>query len=118
MPDCAACCIRPPPTAGRALCDATMAVMPADDLATRIRTASRSSPDAVSGQAFRSPAQALAGLARSCAELGIEEWDFYGESGPIARLESELVELFGVQAAAFFPSGIMAQQGALRVHTD
>ena len=92
--------------------------MPSDDLAARIRTASRSCPDAVSGQVFRSPAQAFADLARSCAELGIEEWDFYGESGPVGRLESELVELFGAEAAAFFPSGIMAQQVALRVHTD
>jgi len=95
-----------------------MAVMPSDDLAARIRTASRSCPDAVSGQVFRSPAQAFADLARSRAELGIEEWDFYGESGPVERLEAELVELFGVEAAAFFPSGIMAQQVALRVHTD
>src|SRR3984885_9227322 len=96
----------------------TMAVMPFDDLATRIRTASRSCPDAVSGQVFRSPAQALADLARSCAELGVEEWDVYGEDGPVGRLESELVELFGVEAAAFFPSGVMAQQVALRVHTE
>ena len=66
----------------------------------------------------RSPAQAFADLARSCAELGIEEWDVYGESGPVGRLESELVELFGVEAAAFFPSGVMAQQVALRVHTE
>jgi threonine aldolase len=95
-----------------------MAVMPSDDLATRIRAASRSCPDAVSGQVFRSPAQVFADLARACAELGIEEWDTYGESGPVGRLESELVELFGVEAAAFFPSGIMAQQAALRVHTD
>jgi threonine aldolase len=95
-----------------------MAVMPSDDLATRIRTAARSCPDAVSGTVFRSPAQAFADLARSCAELGIEEWDLYGESGPVERLESELTELFGVEAAAFFPSGIMAQEVALRVHTD
>jgi threonine aldolase len=95
-----------------------MAVMSSDDLATRIRTVSTSCPDAVSGQGFRSPAQAFADLARSCVELGIEEWDFYGESGPVGRLESELVELFGVEGAAFFPSGIMAQQVALRIHTD
>jgi threonine aldolase len=92
--------------------------MPADDLATRVRSASSACPDAVSGQAFRSPAQAFADLARSCAELGIEEWDVYGELGPVGRLESELVELFGVEAAAFFPTGIMAQQVALRIHTD
>ena len=95
-----------------------MAIMPSDDLATSIRTATRSCPDAVSGQVFRSPAQAFADLARSCAELGIEEWDFYGEFGPVGRLESELVELFGVEGAVFFPSGTMAQQVALRVHTD
>ena len=95
-----------------------MAVMPSDDLATRIRTASRSCPDTVSWRAFRSPAQAFADLARSCDELGIEEWDVYGEFGPVARLESELITLFGVEAAAFFPTGIMAQQVALRVHTD
>lgn len=50
-----------------------MAVMPSDDLATRIRTASRSCLVAVSGQVFRAPAQAFADLARSCTELGIEE---------------------------------------------
>jgi threonine aldolase len=95
-----------------------MAVMPSDDLATRIRTASRSCPDAVSGQVFRSPAQTFADLARSCAELGVDEWDVYGELGPVGRLEAELVELFGVEAAAFFPTGVMAQQAALRVHSD
>ena len=95
-----------------------MAVMPSDDLETRIRSAARSCPDAVSGRASRSPAEAFADLAQSCAELGIEEWDVYGESGPVGRLESELIALFGVEAAAFFPTGVMAQQAALRVHTD
>ncbi len=95
-----------------------MAGMSSDDLATRVRSASRSCSEAVSGPAFRSPAQAFADLARSCAELGLEEWDFYGESGPVERLETELVGLFGVEAAAFFPSGTMAQQVALRIHTD
>ena len=92
--------------------------MSSDDLATRIRAASRSCPAAVSGPVFRSPSQAFEDLARTCAELGIDEWDTYGESGPVERLESELRELFGVQAAAFFPSGVMAQQAALRVHAD
>ncbi|TVY99673.1 threonine aldolase [Trebonia kvetii] len=95
-----------------------MTVMSSDDLATRIRAASRSCPRAVSGPVFRPPSQAFADLARACAELGVDEWDTYGESGPVERLESELTELFGVQAAAFFPSGVMAQQAALRVHTD
>src|ERR1700744_564390 len=94
-----------------------MAGMPSEDLATRIRTASRSCPRAVSGPVFRSPGQAFTDLARWCAELGIEEWDFYGESGPVERLESDLVGLFGVEAAAFFPTGVMAQQAAVRVYT-
>jgi threonine aldolase len=95
-----------------------MSVMSSDELATRLRAASRSCPQAVSGPVFRSPAQAFEDLAGACAELGIDEWDTYVEFGPVERLESELTELFGVQAAAFFPSGIMAQQAALRVHTD
>ena len=86
-----------------------MAVMPSDDLATRIRTASRSCPEAVSGQVFRSPAQAFADLARSCAELGIEEWDVYGESGPVGRLEAELVELFGVEAVPGRLGAVLAE---------
>src|SRR6202020_2426608 len=92
--------------------------MPSDDLAKRIRTATEACPVTLYGRAFRSPAQAFDDLARACAELRIEEWDVYGESGPVERLESELVTLFGVQAAAFFPSGVMAQQVALRVHTE
>jgi len=95
-----------------------MATMPSDDLATRIRAASRYCTAAVSGHAFRSPAQAFQDLARACDELGIEEWDSYGEHGAVQRLEAELMALFGVEAAAFFPSGVMAQQAALRIHTD
>ncbi|HEX8008367.1 MAG TPA: beta-eliminating lyase-related protein [Trebonia sp.] len=92
--------------------------MPSDDLAARILAASRSCTAAVSGHAFRSPTQAFEDLARACTELGIEEWDSYGERGAVQRLEAEITALFGVEAAAFFPSGVMAQQAALRIHTD
>jgi threonine aldolase len=95
-----------------------MATMPSDDLATRILAASRSCTAAVSGHVFRSPAQAFEDLARACHELGIEEWDSYGERGAVQRLEAEVTALFGAEAAAFFPSGVMAQQAALRIHTD
>jgi threonine aldolase len=95
-----------------------MTTVASDDLADRVRAASRSCTVTVSGPAFRSPAQALAELARACDELGIEEWDSYGERGAVQRLEAELTGLLGVAAAAFFPSGVMAQQAALRVHTD
>ena len=89
-----------------------------DDLAKRISAASRTCSVAITRHAYRSPKQVLADLARACDELGIEEWDTYGESGPVARLEAEVTSLFGVEAAAFFPSGVMAQQAALRTHSD
>lgn len=92
--------------------------MPPDDLASRIAVASRSCPSAVSGHAFRPPARVFEELARGCDELGIEEWDVYGERGAVQRLEAEVMALFGTEAAAFFPSGVMAQQAALRIHTD
>ncbi len=95
-----------------------MAGMSSEDLVTRIRAASRDCTAAASGHAFRSPAQAFADLARACEELGVETWDYYGEGGAVQRLESEVTEIFGVEAAAFFPSGVMAQQAALRTHTD
>jgi threonine aldolase len=95
-----------------------MTTMPSDDLAKSIITASRSCVAAVSGQAFRPPARVFEDLARACDELGIEEWDLYGEHGAVQRLEAEITALFSIEAAAFFPSGVMAQQAALRIHTD
>jgi threonine aldolase len=92
--------------------------MAADDLAKRVSAASRHCSVAISRHAYRSPRQVFADLAQACDELGIDEWDSYGDSGPVARLEAEVTALFRVEAAAFFPSGIMAQQVALRIHTD
>jgi threonine aldolase len=89
-----------------------------DELVRRVRAAARECSTAVSGQAAASPATVLAGLAQACEELGIDEWDAYGEGGAVTRLEQELTERFGTEAAAFFPSGVMAQQAALRVHCD
>lgn len=85
---------------------------------TRVRDAARRCESAVSGQSPGSPADVLTGLARACDELGIDAWDTYGDGGAVRRLEDDLVERFGVEAAAFFPSGVMAQQTALRVHCD
>ncbi len=81
----------------------------------------RSVAESRSASAFwelpRSPALALADAAAwaEAAQLG---WDRYGAGGAVERLEAELVELFGTDAAAFFPSGTMAQQCALRVWCD
>ena len=44
--------------------------------------------------------------------------DMYGEGGVVDELETEIAGLLGKPAAAFFPSGTMAQQIALRVHAD
>jgi threonine aldolase len=89
-----------------------------EDLVDRLRAASRACTRTVSGSRHRSPAEVLEGLAAACRELGIEEWDTYGQRGPVARLESEVAELLGTEAAAFFPSGVMAQQVALRIWCD
>jgi len=89
-----------------------------EDLVDRLRAATRACTRTVSGHRYRSPAEVLEGLAAACRELGIEEWDSYGERGPVARLESEVSGLLGTEAAAFFPSGVMAQQVALRIWCD
>lgn len=72
----------------------------------------------MSGQNHGSPADTFAALAQACEELGVDTWDTYGDGGAVRMLEDDLIERFGVEAAAFFPSGVMAQQAALRVHCD
>jgi threonine aldolase len=62
------------------------------------------------------PGDTLRRLADLADELGLR-WDQYGERGPVAALEDQLADLFG-RPAAFFPSGVMAQQSALRVWCD
>ena len=44
--------------------------------------------------------------------------DRYGDGGVVEELETHLAELLGKPAAAFFVSGTMAQQIALRIHAD
>jgi threonine aldolase len=47
-----------------------------------------------------------------------DEWDRYGDRGPVAVVETKVAELLGKPAAVFFPSGTMAQQSMLRVWCD
>jgi threonine aldolase len=47
-----------------------------------------------------------------------DEWDRYGDRGPVAVVEERIAELLGKPAAVFFPSGTMAQQSMLRVWCD
>ncbi|WNV74484.1 beta-eliminating lyase-related protein [Geodermatophilus sp. DSM 44513] len=44
--------------------------------------------------------------------------DRYGEGGVVAELEAEVAGVLGLPAAVYLPSGVMAQQAALRVHAD
>ena len=68
------------------------------------------------GDGLRSTADALAELATLPADdLTSDE---YGEGGAVAALETEVRALLGKPAAAFMPSGTMAQQIALRIHAD
>ncbi len=47
-----------------------------------------------------------------------EDVDRYGAGGAVGELETEVAELLGKPAAAFMPSGVMAQQAVLRSLAD
>jgi threonine aldolase len=89
-----------------------------DELMERFRTAARACDRTVFWERQADPAEALAAVAAQAAELEIDRWDVYAERGAVERLEGEVATLLGKPAAAFFPSGIMAQQAALRVWCD
>lgn len=89
-----------------------------EDLLDRLRAATSACTRTVSGRRHQSPAEVFEGLAAASRDLGIEEWDHYGERGAVTRLEAEVKRLLGTEAAAFFPSGVMAQQVALRIWCD
>src|SRR6266511_384841 len=60
---------------------------------------------------------------RSAAEYLAEippdtEVDLYGQGGVVCELEAEVAQILAKPAAAFLPSGVMAQQIALRIHAD
>ncbi|NHN54411.1 threonine aldolase [Calidifontibacter sp. DB0510] len=65
-------------------------------------------------------ADRLRSLARYAERQGddLTSWDGYGERGPVAEVEKRVADLLGTEAAAYFPSGVMAQQVALRVWTE
>lgn len=89
-----------------------------DDLLQRLRLAAMDCDATVVGRLPRTPAEELRALGDACEQIGIDSWDTYGESGPVDRLEGEVADLLGKEAAAYFPSGTMAQQIALRVWSD
>ena len=64
------------------------------------------------GHGYRSTAAQLAAIPADVQE------DVYGEGGVVAELEAEIAAILGKPAAAYVPSGTMAQQIVLRVHAD
>jgi threonine aldolase len=89
-----------------------------NEITDRFREVARGCEGDVFWTPRTTPAQALRRVAEQAEELGIDQWDVYAERGAVARLEQEVAGLLGKPAAAMFPSGIMAQQAALRVHAD
>jgi threonine aldolase len=88
------------------------------EIADRFREVARSCEGDVFWTPRSTPVEAMRRVAVLAEELGIEQWDVYAERGAVARLEEEVAGLLGKPAAAMFPSGVMAQQAALRVHCD
>lgn len=85
----------------------------------RFRAAFRRVERRLPGGHALAPADELRSLAQEAGLVGDPEgWDRYGERGAVAALEARVAELLGKPAAALFPSGIMAQQSALRVWAD
>lgn len=68
------------------------------------------------GHEFRTPSESLAAVAQVVEST--TAWDSYGDGGLVADLESRVADLLDKPAVAFFPSGVMAQQAALRCWTD
>jgi threonine aldolase len=88
------------------------------DLETRLRAAALAASSSTFWTPRTTPGQMLRRIADGAEELGIDEWDRYGERGAVDRLERAIADVLGTEAAVLFPSGIMAQQCALRVWCD
>ena len=44
--------------------------------------------------------------------------DVYGEDPTVKELENKIADYFGMEKAMFFPSGTMANQTAIKIHTN
>jgi threonine aldolase len=70
-----------------------------------------------------SPKETLERLADQCEELGIDEWDVYGDFHKTAaesflrEFEAEVAQEFQKEDAVFVPSGVMAQEISLLIHS-
>jgi threonine aldolase len=87
-----------------------------DDLTQRWITASRDIRRILSGKPSTSVAEQLTRLSGTDVDLD-QRPDIYG-GGLVADLETRVAGLLGKPAAAFFPTGTMAQQIALRIWSE
>jgi threonine aldolase len=87
------------------------------ELEDRCREAAEACDAHVFWHGRRTPGEVLRSLGDAADDMGLD-WDRYAERGAVARLEEEVAGLLGTEGAAFFPSGTMAQQAALRVWCD
>jgi threonine aldolase len=85
------------------------------ELEARKAAARRGCTRWLQGHGDIAPASWLAEIAAAATEPDL---DRYGDGGEVAALETEVAALLGTQAAVFMPSGIMAQQAALRSWAD
>jgi threonine aldolase len=89
-----------------------------DEQMERMRAAVKACETTVFWHAPRTPVEVLRAIADDAEALDVQQWDVYAERGAVAQVETQVAELLGTPAAAFFASGIMAQQAALRVWCD
>jgi len=90
--------------------------MPDDDYQKRLTAASRSCSRILSGRRPVTIAEQLAALGDSGYDLD-RAHDVYGNE-VVAELEDRVAGLLGKPAAAYFPTGTMAQQIALRIWSE
>lgn len=71
----------------------------------------------------RQPYVVMSSIASACKDLGIDEFDVYGDylkdsqSSHLRKFEEEISKKFGKEDAVFMPSGVMAQNIALAIHS-
>jgi threonine aldolase len=83
-----------------------------DEQVVRRRRARAGCERILSGVRETRPSERLAMLADAASAH--DEADMYGDGGAVSALEQRVAELLGTDAVAFFPTGTMAQQVALR----
>lgn len=86
-----------------------------DDLTSRRAEARRGCTRWLLGHGDTTPPEVMSELAAATSDA---DFDRYGAGGEVAALEQEVAELLGKEAAVLMPSGIMAQQAALRSWAD